>query len=75
MRQRGRASAAALVDVNVTGKPARQEPPSNLSDDERAIHRTGGILCPYTFREKRSAPASQLHSGHAAGSPGGHWDG
>ena len=37
MRQRGRASAAALVDVDVTGRPARQEPPSNLSDDERTL--------------------------------------
>jgi hypothetical protein len=37
MRQRGRKSAAALVEFNVTGKPARQEPPSHLSDDERAL--------------------------------------
>ena len=37
MGQRGRASAAALADVNVTGKPARQEPPSQLSDEERAL--------------------------------------
>jgi hypothetical protein len=37
MRQRGRKSAAALVEFNVTGKPPRQDPPSHLSDDERTL--------------------------------------
>jgi hypothetical protein len=37
MRQRGRKSAAALVESNVTGRPPRQDPPSHLSDDERTL--------------------------------------
>ena len=37
MRQRGRTSAAALADVNVTGTAARQEPPTHLNDQERKL--------------------------------------
>lgn len=37
MQKRGRASAAALANVNVTGTAARQEPPPNLSEEERTL--------------------------------------
>lgn len=56
MRQRGRASAAALADVNVTATAARQEPPSNLSDEERALFTELVEACAPTHFVKSDLP-------------------
>ena len=56
MRQRGRASAAALADVNVTGKAARQEPPSDLSDAERTLFTELVEACAPTHFVKSDLP-------------------
>ncbi len=37
MQKRGRRSAAELATLNVTGEPARLDPPSHLNDDERNL--------------------------------------